>query len=250
LAKKYNFSGYTRVRVRTAVDAEIVRSDTFNIDVETGPLSPVRIRKRRDTLAISRPWYWFVFGFFFKLSRSHVKIAMPEFQELKISDNSSASVAGFSSSNEFRLVLSDSSSFSFSGNLKTGDARLDISGASQAEFNGSSSKLFLKVKDSSSFAGNINVDGNAEIEVSTKSTIALVGSANSMLADISNVSNADMEGFPTHDINIALNSLCTCTIKLDGKLDAEVAGASNLTWSGNPVMGTINVTPSSLLRQK
>jgi hypothetical protein len=211
-------------------------------------LSPVRIRKRRDSLAISRPWYWFVFGFFFKLSRAHVKIAMPELQELKISDNSSAGVAGFSSSNEFRLVLSDSSNFS--GNLKTGDARLDISGASQAEFNGLSSNLFLKVKDSSSFAGNINVDGNAGIEVSTKSAIALVGSANSILADISNVSNADMEGFSTHDINITLNSLCTCTIKLDGKLDAEVAGASNLTWSGNPVMGTINVTPSSLLRQK
>jgi hypothetical protein len=248
MAKSNNLSGYTRVRIKTTIDAEIVRSDTFGIDIKTGPLSPVKIRQKGDTLTISRPWRWFVFGFFFQLSRAHIKIAMIELRELAVSDTSSAGVAGFSSSNEFKLMLSETSSFG--GDLKTGDARLDISGASQAELNGSSGNLFLKVKDSSSFAGNINVDGNAEIEVSTNSAIALVGSVNSILADISNVSNADMGGFSTHDINIILNRLCNCTIKLDGKLDAEVAGASELTWSGNPVMGSINVTTGSLFRQE
>jgi len=248
MAKKYNFSGYTRVRIKTAMDAEIVRSDTFSIDAETGLLSPIKIRQKGDALTISRPLRWFVFGFFFQLSRANVKIGMPDLQELQVSGNSSAGVAGFDSSNGFKLMLSEISSFG--GDLSTGDARLDISGGSQAEFNGTSSNLFLKVKDSSSFAANINVYGNAEIEVSTNSAIALAGSANSILADISNVSNTDMEGFSTHDINIKLDRLSHGTITLDGKLDAEVTGASDLRWIGTPVMGTINVTGGSLLRQK
>jgi hypothetical protein len=246
--KKRDFSGYTRVRIKTTIDAEVVRSDTFSIDAETGPLSPVKIRQKGDALTISRPWRWFVFGFFFQLSRANVKIGMPDLQELRVSGNSSAGVAGFDSSNEFKLTLSDVSSFG--GDLKAGDARLDISGGSQAEFNGTSSNLFLKVKGSSSFAANINVDGNAEIEVFSNSAIALVGSANNILADISNVSNADMGEFSAHDISIKLNRLCNSTIKLDGKLDAEVTGASDLRWIGNPVMGTINVTGGSLLRQE
>jgi hypothetical protein len=248
MAKKKNFSGYTRIRVRTTIDAEIVRSDSFSIDIKTGPFSPVKIRKKRDRLTISRPWRWFVFGFFFQLSRAHVRIGMPQLLELEVSDNSSAGVAGFSSSDEFKLTLSEASSFG--GDLKTGDARLDISGDSQAEFTGSSSNLFLKVKDSSSFATNINVAGKAEIEVSANSAIALAGSAGSILADISNVSNADMGGFSAHDINIKLNRLSNVTIKLDGKLDADVTGASELRWSGNPVMGTINVTTGSVFQQE
>jgi hypothetical protein len=248
MAKQYNLSEYTRIRVRTAIDAEIVISDAFSIEAKTGPLSPVRIRKKGDSLTISRPWRWFVFGFFFQLSRAHVKISMPELQGLWISDNSSAGVAGFSSSSEFKLTLLKASSFACE--LITGDARLDISGGSLAEFSGSSSNLFLKVKDSSTFAGNINVDGNAEIEVSTNSAIALAGSAGNILADINNISNADMDEFSAHDINIKLNRLCNGTIKLDGKLDAEVTGASNLKWVGNPVMGTVNVTSGSVLRQK
>jgi len=246
--KKKNLVGYTRVRVKTAIDAEIVISDIFSIDVETGPLSPVKIRQKGDALTISRPLRWFVFGFFFQLSRANVRIGMPDLQELRVSGNSSAGVAGFDSSNGFKLMLSETSSFG--GDLKAGDARLDISGGSQAEFNGTSSNLFLKVKDSSSFAANINIDGNAEIEVSTNSAIALAGSAGNLLADIRNVSNADMAGFPARDINITLNRLCNATIKLDGKLDAEVAGASELTWSGNPIMGTINIITGSLLRQE
>jgi hypothetical protein len=248
MAKKNNLSGYTRIRIKTTIDAEIVRSETFSIDTETGPLSPVKIRQKGDTLFISRPWRWFVFGFFFKLSRAHVKITMIELQELWISGNSSAGVAGFGSSNEFKLTLSEASSFG--GDLETGDARLDISGASQAEFNGSSSNLFLKVKGASNLTGNLNVDGKAEMEVSGDSSIKLTGSAGNILADINNVSNADMDDFSAHDISIKLNRLSQSTIKLDGKLDAEITGASDLRWVGNPVMGNINVTSGSICRQE
>lgn len=246
---KKNESGrYNRVRIRTAIDAEIARADTFNIDIETGPLSPIRIRQKGNALSISRPWYWFVFGFFFQLSRAAVRISMPQLLELEVYDNSWTSVTGFSSAQGFKLTLSESSSFS--GDLKAGNIQLDISDSSQAEYSGSSSELSLKVRDSSSFAGNIRTDGKAEIEVSSNSAIALAGSAGNMLADINNVSNADMKGFSAHDVNIKLNRLSNAAINLDGKLDAEIAGSSNLTWVGNPVMGKINVSVGSSCRQE
>lgn len=248
MVKRDNLNGYTRVRVKTAIDAEIVRSDSFSIDVETGSLSPIKIRKKDDALTISRPWRWFVFGFFFKLSRAHVRIDMPELLTLEVSDNSAAGVAGFSSSKGFSLMLSEASTFA--GDLSTGDVRLDVSDSSLAEFSGSSSNLFLKVKGSSSFAADINVTGNAEIAVSANSAIALAGSVGNIRADISNVSNADMKGFSAHDINIKLNRLSNSVIKLDGKLDAEVTDASDLRWIGTPIMGTINVSSGSVFRQE
>jgi hypothetical protein len=247
-AKKYNLSGYTRVRVRTTIDAEIVSSDSFSIDIETGPFSPIKIRKKRDRLTVSRPWRWYVFGLFFRLSRARVKIATPGLRELTISDNSSAGVAGFNSPDEFKLTLSQASSFS--GNLKTGDARLTISGASRAEFNGSSGNLFLKLREDSNFAGNINVDGNAELDVSDRSDVSLTGSAGNITASINHGSTADLAGFPAHDVRIRMYRLSRCILALDGRLDAVVTGASDLKWSGTPAMGDISVSKGSILRQE
>ena len=106
--RKSTLSGYNRIRIKTAIDAEIFRSDSFGIDVETGPMSPVSIRKKREVLTIRRPLCWFVFGLFFRLSRARVKIAMPELRELTISGNSSARAAGFDSTYDFYLVISES----------------------------------------------------------------------------------------------------------------------------------------------
>jgi hypothetical protein len=247
-ASKYNLSGYTQIRIKTNIDAEIVRSDSFSIDVETGPLSPVSIRKKGDALSIGRPLRWFVSGFFFRLSRSRVKIGMPELRELTVSNNSSAVVAGFDSIEDFKLTLSDASSFN--GNLKTGDARLQLSGASRAEVNGSSGNLFLKLRDESNIAGNINVNGNVEIDVSGNSEIRLTGSTGSIMANINHASTADLSGFPAHDVRIRMYRLSRAIIQLDGKLDAVLTGASDLKWTGTPGMGDINVSNGSILRQE
>jgi hypothetical protein len=225
-----------------------VRSDSFGIDVETGPFSPVKIRKKRDRLTVSRPLCWFVFGLFFRLNRARVKITMPKLQELKISDNSSAIVTGFDSRDGFKLTLSDAGSFS--GDLKTGDTWLNISGVSRAEFNGSSGNLFLKLRRDSSFTGNINVNGNAEIDASGNSDVRLTGSAGNITANINNASTADLAGFPAHDVSIKMYRLSRGILKLDGKLDAVLTGASDLKWAGTPVMGDISVSKGSILRQE
>jgi hypothetical protein len=189
-----------------------------------------------------------VFGLFFRLSRSRVKIATPGLLELTLSKNSSASVTGFNSNDNFKLTLSQASSFS--GNLKTGDVRLNISGASRAELNGSSGNLFIKLRDESSIAGNINVDGNAEIDVSDRSDVSLTGSAGNITSSINHGSTADLAGFPAHDISIKMYRLSRGTLQLDGKLDAVVTGASDLKWSGTPAMGDISVSSGSILRQE
>lgn len=242
-----NLSGYNRIRVKTTIDAEIVRSDSFSIDVETGPMSPVRIIRKGDALTLSRPWYWFLTGFFFQLNRARATIRMPHLQELDIDDNSSASIAGFSSSDEFKLTLSRTSVFN--GDLKTGDAVIDVSGSSQAVLNGKCNNISLKVRGISVLSGFIDTAGNADIAVSGNSVVKLYGSAVNITADIKNASNADLADFPAHDINIKLYRLCNVTIKLDGRLDAEVTGASNLKWMGKAVMGATSITDGSILSQ-
>lgn len=248
MAKKYNLSGYTRIRIKTAIDAEIVKSDSFSIDVETGPMSPVSIRKKREVLTIRRPLCWFVFGLFFRLSRSRVKIAMPELRELTISKNSSAVASGFDSSGDFKLALSDAGSFS--GDMKTGDIRMDISGGSKAHLNGSCGNLFLKLRDESGVTGNIIAAGNAAIDLSDRSEAGLTGSAGNLTATINHGSTADLSGFQTHDVSVKMYRLSRCMIKIDGRLDAMLNGASDLRYYGAPAMGNISVSTGSILRQE
>ncbi|MFA5055248.1 MAG: DUF2807 domain-containing protein [Dehalococcoidia bacterium] len=248
MAKRNNLSGYSHVKVRTAIDAEIVRSDSFSIDVETGPLSPVSIRKKGEALTFSRPWYWFLVGFFFQLSRARAKIGMPSLHELVINDNSSTSVAGFSSSDEFKLTLSRASVFS--GDLKTGDAMIEVSDSSQAEFNGTCKHILLKVRGTSALSGVIDAAGDADIVLSDNSVIKLSGSAGNTTATINHGSTADLSGFQTHDVSIKMYRLSRCMIKLDGRLDAMLNGASDLRYFGTPAMGNTSVSTGSILRQE
>jgi len=242
-----DLSGYTRIRIKTTIDAEVVRSDSFSVDVETGPMSPVKISRKGDVLALSRPWSWFLTGFFFQLNRARARIRMPHLQELDIDDNSSASIAGFSSPDEFKLTLSRTSVFN--GDLKTGDAVIDVSESSQAVLNTKCNNISLKVRGVSALSGFIDAAGNADITVSGNSVIKLSGSAANMTANIRNASNADLADFPAHDIGIKLYRLCNVTINLDGRLDAEVTGASNLKWIGKAVMGATSITDGSILSQ-
>jgi len=47
-----------------------------------------------------------------------------------------------------------------------------------------------------------------------------------------------------------LGGAASMTINLNGKLDAEVSGASNLRWLGTPTLGDVKITGASSFSKK
>jgi hypothetical protein len=128
---------------------------------------------------------------------------------------------------------------------------LTVSGASHgtvSNFN-SIEGLNIKVSGASRVTGDITA-GDIGFDVSGASTIELEGSADNMVAVVSGASRSSLDDFTVNNANVNISGASTGTINLDGRLDANVSGASTLLYVGDPVMGTINVSGASTLSKK
>ena len=128
---------------------------------------------------------------------------------------------------------------------------LIASGASRGTvFDFSSSEaLDIAVSGASRVTGDVTA-GDVEFDISGASTVQLEGSADNMVAIVSGASTCNLADFPVYDANVNISGASTGTINLNGRLDANVSGASTLLYIGDPVMGTINVAGASTLREK
>jgi len=139
-----------------------------------------------------------------------VEISMPELDELDLSGATRGTVKGFSTSNPFILSLSGASSLQMT-NMNVGDANIEVSGAS---------------------------------------TLSAMGTANDLVSLVSGASNMDLGEFPVNDADVNINGASQATINLEGRLDAEVSGASSLQYLGDPTMGDINTSGGSTINKK
>lgn len=128
---------------------------------------------------------------------------------------------------------------------------LAVSGASRGTIAGFSSAedLDVTVSGASRVTGDITA-GDVEFNVSGASTIQLEGSADDMIAIVSGASRFSLDDFTVNDADVNISGASTGVINLDGRLDANVSGASTLLYIGDPVMGTINVSGASTLSEK
>jgi hypothetical protein len=128
---------------------------------------------------------------------------------------------------------------------------LTVSGASSgtvSDFN-SAEAVSIAVSGASRVTGDITA-GDIGFDVSGASTIELEGSADNMVAVVSGASRFSLDDFTVNNANVNISGASTGTIDLDGRLDANVSGASTLLYVGDPVMGTINVSGASTLSKK
>jgi hypothetical protein len=96
---------------------------------------------------------------------------------------------------------------------------------------------------------NFNV-GNVNFEVSGASHLTSQGIGGNLTCAVSGASNLDLTNFSVNDANVDLSGASHATIKLDGTLDAQVRGASNLEYIGEPTLGTINTSGLSEVKKK
>jgi hypothetical protein len=128
---------------------------------------------------------------------------------------------------------------------------LEVSGASRGSVSGFSSneKLDLEVSGASRVTGDIAA-GDTDFDVSGASTVQLEGSANNILADVSGASRLNLDGFKVNNADVTFSGASTGVVNLDGKLDADLSGASKLSYIGEPIMGDIDTSGASKLNRK
>ena len=128
---------------------------------------------------------------------------------------------------------------------------LTVSGASRGNVYDFSSTedVNITVSGASRVNGDITA-GNIEFDISGASTVQLEGSANDMVAGVSGASRLNLGSFTVNNANVNFSGATSGTINLHGRLDADISGASRLSYIGEPTMGTINTSGASTLSKK
>lgn len=128
---------------------------------------------------------------------------------------------------------------------------LTASGASRgivSDFS-STEDLDITVSGTSRVTGDI-IAGDVEFDISGASTIRLEGSANDMVASVSGASLFNLDDFTVNNADVNFSGASSGTVNLNGRLDANLSGASKLWYIGEPTMGDINTSGASTLSKK
>ncbi len=128
---------------------------------------------------------------------------------------------------------------------------LDISGASRGTVSDfiSTEDLDIMVSGASRVTGDI-VAGNVDFDISGASTVQLEGSASDMDANVSGASSLKLDDFIVNNADVDFSGASSGTINLNGRLDADLSGASRLWYIGEPTMGNIDTSGASSLSKK
>jgi len=128
---------------------------------------------------------------------------------------------------------------------------LTVSGASRGTVSDfiSTEDVNIKVSGASRVTGDITA-GNVEFDISGASTLQLEGSANDMVADVSGASRFNLDDFIVNNADVNFSGASSCTVNLNGRLDANISGASKLWYIGEPTMGDINTSGASTISKK
>jgi len=88
------------------------------------------------------------------------------------------------------------------------------------------------------------------IDLSGGAQLTGFGEAGDLSIDISSGSQLDFTNFTGQDVNIEMSGGSQATINLDGTLDADLSGGSQLYYIGDPTLGDIETSGGSSINKK
>lgn len=226
--QKMDFSGFTRVNVGHAFEVEVVQSGSYRVSItaDDNLFEYIQVSQEGETLKIGlKPILGYVSG------TLRAEITMPALNRLDLSGATRGTVEGFSSPGDFDLDLSGASSLDMS-DMAAGDIKFDLSGASRV-------------------GGDITASGDAQFDLSGASKVELAGSASDIVIEASGASGVELADFRVNNANVRLSGASQATVNLlDGRLDADLSGASKLSYIGEPTMGDISTSGGSTVSKK
>jgi len=223
--EEMDFSEFDRVEVGSAFEVEIAQSDSYRVSItaDDNLFDYIQVSKEGATLKIRLKMASY------SAVTTRAEITMPQLRGLDLSGATRGTISGFSSTENVDIKVSGASSLDLA-EMSTGDVELDMSGASTV-------------------TGDL-IAGDVEFDISGASTVQLEGSASDIVAEASGASHVKLADFTVNNADVRLSGASTGTVNLDGRLDADLSGASNLSYIGEPTMGTINTSGASTLSKK
>jgi hypothetical protein len=88
------------------------------------------------------------------------------------------------------------------------------------------------------------------LELSGGSSFRMDGSANKLNARSSGGSRMLLSNFEVQDLDITMGGGGSATIKVNGRIDADLSGGSKLYYIGNPTLGAIKKSGGSSVQEK
>ncbi|MDA8218884.1 MAG: DUF2807 domain-containing protein [Dehalococcoidales bacterium] len=127
---------------------------------------------------------------------------------------------------------------------------LRLPGATNGTVDGFKSQSNVDIEVSGASKLTVNSEfGDVKITDSGASHITATGSGNGLNLDVSGASTADLQGFAVKDATVGLSGASNATVDVTGRLDANLSGASTLSYTGSPTLGNVNVTGASSLKK-
>jgi hypothetical protein len=128
---------------------------------------------------------------------------------------------------------------------------LTASGASHGTISDFSSTedLDITLSGASRLTGDITA-GNVDFGISGASTVQIEGSADDIDANVSGASHFNLEAFTVNNADINFSGASSGTVNLNGRLDANLSGASTLWYIGEPTSTDINTSGASTVSKK
>jgi len=224
--KELDNTGFNSVEVGNAFEIEVSQSDIYSIEItaDDNIMDYIVVKQSGENLEIRLKS-----GYNYHSYTAIAKITMPELSGLSISGASSGTVEEFDIEGNVDINVSGASSLTLSA-MNADGIDIVVSGASGVN-------------------GNLTVD-NADFEVSGASGLELSGSADDIDVTVSGASDLRLDDFTANDVDANVSGASTAVVNMDGTLNADVSGVSNLYYIGDPVMGDINVSGVSSVEKK
>jgi len=126
-----------------------------------------------------------------------------------------------------------------------------LSGASSLDPDVSAGYVEINLEGASHLKGTVTASENAKLIISEASNVELTGEARNLHVEIcSGASVLELSNFSVNNADVNLSGVSSATIKLNGRLDANISGASQLYYIGEPTMGDINTSGGSTISKK
>jgi len=229
--RQFDYDDFSKVDISSAFSYEIQKADNWSIEITAGKnlFEYIILTKSAQELDIDMNIPGSIIWTSGSYPRPKVIITMPELTALDSSGATDGSVTGFTSVGDLDISLSGASKIELT-DITSGRTIIDLSGASR-------------------ISGSIHVD-NLELEVDSASKVSLEGSADYLTVEASGASQLDLQDFITQNADITLQNASRGTFFLVETLNARVNGVSTLEYTGEPVIGDLEVTGASTFRKK
>jgi hypothetical protein len=221
-----DYTDFNKIEVSSAFEVEIIRADDYlvRITIDKTLYEYLRIDQRGSTLRIGlKP------NITFQKTTQQAVINLPDLHQLELSGASKAAVTGF---------------------LVTHSLDFELSGASQMNLGPTiASNSDFKLSGASRATGDIQMD-DGKLDLSGASTLELSGSGDDIAIRGSGASSLTLPDFELATAEVNLSGASRAVISVSNRMDINLSGGSRLEYSGDPKLGSLNVSGGSTITQR